>query len=228
MPIVDDIDLFESQGGAAHARAIYESDDPSFFFVLTDGDQPLGRIGVIAEESCPANLRGGLPDREYRLFCSVLPPLESAPRFIHEVLSALPSSISPYADIVLNPEFHGAVDTDRSVCEQAGMELFQEKHGYHWDDPGSPVEVPDRLTFVDIDAVGEREYAAIIGRAGEGTLDRNDQWYRDHTGPENWGKVFLSYLTDEHRDSWLVGHDTAGDTVGFIAVSDIGGGEPTE
>jgi ribosomal protein S18 acetylase RimI-like enzyme len=225
--VIDDIDLFESMGDAAFARSMHESNGPCFFFVLTEQGRPVGRIGVVAEPSCPPDLRRGLPELEYRMFGCMLPQSDDSVQFVGEALASLPSDISPYVDAVTNPEFHGDTTAMRSAFEHAGMHLFQEKHSYHWDDPGTEVEVPNRLTFADIDDIGDDVFAEIIGRTGEETLDRNDRWYRDQTGAANWGRVFLSYLTDDHRDSWLVGLDRRGDAVGFIAISDSGGGDPT-
>jgi hypothetical protein len=162
------------------------------------------------------------------MFDCILPPTEEAVSFVRFALQSLSSEVSPYADAISNPELDGDVASVTWALEQAGMSLFQEKHSYHWDDPGVDVLVPDRLDFRTIDEVGEEAFAGIIGRSGEGTLDRNDLWYRDETGPDNWGRVFLTYLADEHRDGWLVGVDRNGEGVGFVSVSDMGPGEPTE
>ena len=150
MTIVDDVDLFESVGETTFARSIHESKNPSFFYVLTDAGRVVSRIGVIAEESCPPNLRGSLPEREFRLVGCMLDGDGNDVPFLREVLASLPSEIAPYVDVISNPEFHRDADRLRSVYEQAGMALFQEKHSYHWDDPGISLEVPGRLTFADV------------------------------------------------------------------------------
>ena len=226
--VIDDVELFESMGDAAFARSIQESSDPSSFFVLTENGRAVSRIGVVAEPSCPPDLRGSLPELEYRMFgCNLESRSDKTAQFVRDVLASLRSDIASYVDVVSNPEFHGETAAARLAFEQAGMQLFQEKHSYHWNDPGSPVAVPARLRFADIDEIGDDAFGAIIGRTGEGTLDRNDEWYRSQTGASNWGRVFLSYLTEDHRDSWFVGLDVRGEAVGFVAVSDIGGGEPT-
>jgi ribosomal protein S18 acetylase RimI-like enzyme len=228
MRITQDVELYFSMGESNRARSIAESDNPSYFFVLTEGSKAVARAAVFAHESCPRELRGRLPEREYRLFDVDVPDDDRGAAFIGEVLGRLSTEVAPYVDTLLNPEFNERVAETRAAFEAAGMELFQEKHGYHWDDPGEQIVVPDRLRFVDIDEFGDDEYLSLIGRTGEGTLDRNDVWYRNQTGSENWGKVFAAFLAVEDRNMWLVGGTPGGEPVGFIAVSDFGTDEPNE
>ena len=228
MKIIDDIELFQSMGESDRARSIAESDHPSHFFVAIENGQAVARAALFAHESCPADLRGNLPEREYRMFDVHAPDDGRGPEFVREVLGRLSAEVAPYVDTLLNAEFHERVPETRAVFDAAGLGLFQEKYGYHWDDPGEAVVVPDRLRFVDIDEIGDDEYLGIIGRTGAGTLDRNDAWYREQTGSENWGKVFAAYLAVEDRKMWLVGLTPGGEPVGFIAVSDFGVDEPNQ
>ena len=64
---------------------------------------------------------------------------------------------------------------------------------------------------------------ALIAGVGEGTLDRNDRYYRSNMDPKDWGAVFVTFLEDADAPRWLVGLLPNGDPVGFVAVSDFDG-----
>ena len=120
----------------------------------------------------------------------------------------------------LNTARPSHLEQRRAAYEAAGMVLFQEKEGFTW--AGSPVTVPDRLTFSPVHAVGRSAYRDVLARCGKGTLDRNDAWYRRLAGPTNWGSVFMTFCGAGDEDTWLLASLPSGSPVGVVAVSAFG------
>jgi len=78
---------------------------------------------------------------------------------------------------------------------------------------------PTRLRFRDIDDVGRDAYRTVLGRVGEGTLDRNDAHYRRLAGEQNWASVFMTFLADADAPMWLLATLPSGQPVGIVAMS---------
>ena len=189
--------------------------------MLTEDGEPVARVGFFAHPSCPPELRGDLPVREYRLFGLIPPPSDSfdaGASFLGDVVTTLPTGEAVYVDGIVNREYHEDAAFRCRLLEAAGMELFQEKHGYQWEDSGDRIVVPSRLSFESIDAVGDDRYFGMIAARGRARSTATDAWYWGQTGAENWGRVFGSYVTGDDRDMWLVGSKPTGEPVGFIAI----------
>ena len=180
--------------------------------VLLDGGGPVGRVGVRVEETCPAEFLGDLPPYETNL------DLHATGRAAALLLDAARTAGPWPVQARVNSARSDRVEELRAAYEAAGMELFQEKQGFTW--TGSPVTVPDRLTFRSVGPVGRDAYRDVLAACGEGTLDRNDAWYRRLAGPANWGSVFMTFCGA--GDPWLLASLPGGEPVGVVAVSPFG------
>ena len=58
-----------------------------------------------------------------------------------------------------------------------------------------------------------------MARTSDGTLDRNDAWYRGHMTAIDWAAVMAGFLEEGDEAGWLVGEDRDGQPVGFVALS---------
>lgn len=181
---------------------------PDGLVLLADG-VPIGSVGVRIEETCPAEFLGDLPPHETNLVNL------SAPAAAAGVLLAAARTAGP-APVQARVNAEGPLAAERRAAyEGAGMELFQEKQGFTW--TGSPVTVPDRLVF---GPAGHDVYRDVLARCGEGTLDRNDAWYRRLAGPTNWGSVFMTFRGA--GDPWLLASLPSGEPVGVVAMTPFG------
>lgn len=185
--------------------------------LLRDGE-PVGRVDVRVEETCPAEFLGDLPPYETNLAGLELPWDDPAAGAV--LLDAARAAGPAPVQARLNAERPELLAERRAAYEAAGMVLFQEKQGFCW--TGSPVTVPDRLDFRTVRSVGRDAYRDVLARCGEATLDRNDAWYRDLAGPANWGSVFMTFCEAGDEDTWLLASLPGGDPVGVVAVSPFG------
>ena len=194
-------------------------------FILEENGQPVGGVGFDVEPTCPPELLGDLPRDELFLRDLWLPWdggwLAAGQQLIPGALSVIAAAVPDRLQVRTNPEAHDEHAERVVLFDSLGMELFQEKEGFTWSDPGEPVVVPDRLEFGTIDEVGRDRYRDVIAAVGEGTLDRNDFYYRSHMDPRDWGSVYTSFFEEGYAPMWLLGLLPGGEAVGFVAVSDF-------
>ncbi len=69
-----------------------------------------------------------------------------------------------------------------------------------------------------LEEVGDDAYRSIFSRIPARGLDRNDNYYYAATGPENWARVMMAFLSPEDRSSCLIGYDS-GEPVGIVGLS---------
>ncbi|WP_394843875.1 GNAT family N-acetyltransferase [Pendulispora brunnea] len=194
-------------------------------FVLTRRDIDIGRVGFQVEDTCPAAFLGDLPAREAFAFGLWLPwdapdYVEAGRFLIKEAIDTIRHDIPEAPQMVVNRETSAHPEKQCAVFEALGAALFQEKQGFTWTRGSTcPPSPSNRLVFETIEQVGPELYCSIIGRVGEGTLDRNDAWYRARAGEMNWAKVFMTYFGSGDEKSWLVARQPNGDPVGMVAVS---------
>ncbi len=223
-------------GAADNSTAIAglcaDPDRDLWMFLLERNGQVVGRAGFFSEPTHPLDFASDLPDRELNLFDLALPWdqdgwLDAGVELLTAAQARVDAPGCEYWDARVNAEFHDRPEQRRRLMEAAGMALFQEKHGFHWDDPGRPVVVPDRLRFRSIVEIGEERYRTTLGRVGRGTLDRNDRWYHAKAGEANWAAVFTAAMDDGDADMWLHGELADGTPVGFVAMADFKVPDPT-
>jgi len=120
-------------------------------------------------------------------------------------------------EVRINNEYHPDAAAMCRLLETCGMTLFHEKQGFSWVDDGAPIEIGDRLDFRSLPEVGEDTYRSVIAPCGEGTLDRNDRYYWEGCGPDNWAAQMTAFVDEDDASMWRIGF--AGDSaVGYVAV----------
>jgi RimJ/RimL family protein N-acetyltransferase len=216
-------DFVGPEGETETVAGMWESGEsrPEWSFILEDGGHRLGRIAYRVEDTCQPEFLGDLPPRELYVYGWEMSWNDTVPEagraLVGESIRRLPDTLPELVQVRLNAEFHSHIPTRLEIIEAVGFELFQEKEGVLWEDDGVPVQVPDRLRFPSVSEVGREPYRAVLGSTGRGTLDRNDRYYYELAGEENWSNVFMSFVEDQ--DMWLLGVLEDGTPVGFVAVS---------
>lgn len=143
--------------------------------------------------------------------------IDAGRRLLNESVTAIRGEVPDLLEARINNEGRLHSDARCHVMETVGMELFHEKRGFSWIDDGSRVAVGDRLEFRSVAETGTDAFRSVMAACGEGTLDRNDRYYWEGCGPDNWSAQMITYLTEEDASMWLVGyHDRL--PVGFVAV----------
>ncbi len=223
----DELDWFaaidpETPALAAELRELWDngSGRPEWTLVADAGGQPLGRVALLTEP-----LGCGLPTLEGRLTGLWLdwsaPAHGEVARALLDAVAELARPVTPFVERRLNPEVHRDVERWRSVLEDAGFVLFQEKSGFVWTDDGAALVPPERLEFRSIVDVGPDVYAAAMGSVIGGTLDRNDQYYLDACGHEGWGREMVGALEPGGEPGWLLAHEADGTLAGYVAVGEF-------
>lgn len=198
---------------------------PDWCFVLEEGGEVVGRVGFSVLPTCPPEFLGELPPDELFLFGLWLPwdddPVGVGLTLIPEALRRIDEDVPDRLQVRTNVEVYPEHAHRVALFDALGMDLFQEKQGFTWVDDGSPVEVPDRLTFHTVDEAGRDHYRDVLAGVGEATLDRNDFYYRSHMDPQDWGSVYMTFLDDSEAPMWLLALLPDGEPVGFVAVSEF-------
>lgn len=202
------------------------------FVVARDGVD-VGRVAFRVDDTCPPELLGDLPPREVFVHGLWLPwgdpsHLEAGRFLLERARERLRADLPETFQAIVNRANDEHAEARCAVLEAAGYGLFQEKQGFTWTRGASPTPPPSgRLRFVSLDEVGHERYRQVLGAVGEGTLDRNDAWYRAKAGEENWGKVFMTFLGPDDAKSWLLATLPDGEPVGMVAVGPLEEGTAT-
>lgn len=204
---------------------LYAADEsrPEWCFVVEDGQDRVGRIGfgVYPTMSDPSWL-GTLPEYELSTFGLHLPwgsDVEKPGRvMLAAAAEALGGAVPDLLEVRIYSEIHAHAETRCQLLADLGFDLFTEKQGFSWIGDGSVIEAPGRLTYRTVDEVGIDTYRQVMTRCGEGSLDRNDRYYWDGCGPENWARQMTVYLADADKKMWLIGY-TGDEPVGYVAVA---------
>lgn len=191
---------------------------PEWTLLAEDDGQPVGRLALFTEPfGC------GLEVREGRLAGLWLDrqaaELHAVGRKLLEAATELASGVTPFIERRLNPEIHDDIGFWRGVLADAGFELFQEKGGFVWADPGEELARPTRLTFTSLAEVGREAYAQAMAATIPGTLDRNDRFYLEACGPLGWGTEMVGFADTDDEPTWLLAHELDGTLAGYVGVS---------
>lgn len=191
---------------------------PEWCFLGSVDGQAVARLGFLQTDSVtdPAWL-GALPARELSLFALAAWATDPAAT-LESMIRRTAAAVAPGLDLQIrtNPAVHADYPLRRELAGRLGLPLFQEKQGVRW--AGGEVRVPGRVAFRTITDAGTPLFRTVLAGAGAGTLDRNDRWYRDRTGPEHWADQMLVYCEPGDEPSWLIG-EVDGRPVGYVAVS---------
>lgn len=198
---------------------------PGWCFVVAHAGNPVGRVGFrVAPTTTDPRWLGTLPPEELFVFGLEVPwdgdYLGPGRALLADAAAQLRGDVPDLLEVRINNEWHPNAVARRRLLEACGMGLFHEKQGFGWVDDGAPLDTGDRLTFRSIDETGDDVYRAVMAPCGEGTLDRNDRYYWEGCGPENWAAQMTAFVDDDDRPMWLTGWEGA-DPVGYIAVSTV-------
>jgi len=205
---------------------------PEWWFALSDDHRDCGRVGFVAYPTCPQEFLGRLPAQEVAISGLWLPwddpgVVEAGQILIQEAWSAIQNELPASPQVSVNVRTDAHYEQRLRVFERLGMQLFQEKLGFGWHRRDNPPTEVGRLSVRSLAQVGAERVRKILGRAGEATLDRNDYWYREMAGVENWSNVMMGYCGPENEDTWLVATDEHGNDVGMAGVSEFDEGVAT-
>jgi ribosomal protein S18 acetylase RimI-like enzyme len=117
-----------------------------------------------------------------------------------------------------NPHVHPHVKERVNLAYRLGFELWQEKEGFFWTDPGGDLPVPECLRFRSMAEIGPEAYAEIVAAAAVGSLDRLQVDDVAHNTPLGWATEFIKIYSGSDQHSWLAAYDPAGTPVGFVGV----------
>ena len=111
----------------------------------------------------------------------------------------------------------------QQLLESCGFRQIQAKRRYVWKDPGTTVEVPTRLEFRPLSAVGENAYVEALGRVTEATLDREDQADIARLGLGAAGPAYMALLRDLEflPDEWQLAYLPEGRLCGLVVPQAI-------
>ena len=191
-------------------------------FVLEDRSRRLGRMGFrVSPTTSDPRWLGSLPPEELTLFGLDLPwdddYLDAGRRLITEAAVTLDGPVPEVLELRINNEIHDHPDARCRLAEELGMCMFSEKQGFEWVDDGIPIAAPGRLAWRSVTDIGVDAYRAVMAGCGSGTLDRNDCYYWEGCGADNWAMQMTEYLDPADASMWLIGY--ADDVpVGYIAV----------
>ncbi|CAN5583348.1 hypothetical protein BH23CHL6_BH23CHL6_00410 [soil metagenome] len=222
---IDELDAFAATGVddgsefAAKLRSMLEDGTtrPEWCFLALIDGRPIARACFALDEPPAA-----APIEMY-LFGLALDwqragAAEAAKALLEQALPDM-SAVGPPIDVRVNPEVHPDSESRRRLLESAGLGLFQEKAGYVWQAGIAGIARSDRLRFRSLEAVGRDEFIAVMARGPAGTLDRNDRWYYELTGPVGWATVMMGSLQPGDEPSWQLAYDSAAEAVGYVMLS---------
>ena len=198
-----------------------EQDEVPFRYGLFRGSEQIGQVDLVIESTVPNDAwLGKLPPAEMFLAGLQLPWdedwLAAGSDLIRGVIAQVPSSTPAVLQANTNLELHEHPWRRVHLFEALGFDLFQEKHGYLWVDRGQPIEVT--LETRSLDEIGDDAYRSVFSSIPARGLDRNDNYYYDAAGAENWASVMMTFFAPADRSSCFVGYE-AGEPVGMVGLS---------
>jgi GNAT superfamily N-acetyltransferase len=198
-----------------------EQDEVPFRYGLFRGSEQIGQVDLVIEPTVPNDAwLGRLPPAEMFLAGLQLPWdedwLVAGSELIRGVIGQVPSSTPAVLQANTNLEVHEHPWRRVHLFEALGFDLFQEKHGYLWVDRDQPIEVT--LETRTLEEMGEAAYRSVFSSIPAQGLDRNDNYYYDAAGPENWASVMMTFFAPDDRSSCFVGYE-AGEPVGMVGLS---------
>lgn len=192
------------------------------YVALVDGE-PVARVAFALDEP-PANA-----PLEMYLFGLALDwnrhgARDAALTMLDEALPAVAAGRPPI-DARVNPEVHPDYEPRRALLEEAGFRLFQEKAGYAWHAGEKLPARSSRLTFRTLREVGQDAFIEVLSLGPAGTLDRNDRYYYELTGPRGWATVMMGFCGPGDESTWKVGFDAQGGAAGYVMLSSFDEGQ---
>jgi RimJ/RimL family protein N-acetyltransferase len=195
---------------------------PDWCFVIEHDRDRVGRVGFGVEPTMSDSAwLGTLPRYELSAFGLNLPwtgEFETPGRSLFAAAADSLRGVPKILEIRTNNEVHPHHAERRRLLRGLGFEVFVEKQGFTWADDGSAITVPGRLTFRTIEEVGVDAFRVVMGQCGDGSLDRNDRYYWDGSGADNWAQQMTEYLADTDSSMWLIGY-SGEEPVGYVAVA---------
>lgn len=193
------------------------SSRPEWSLVAKVDGTPVGRVALAAQP-----LGGGINEPELRLVAAWIdwrhPASSETARDLLGACDLIAEQLRPTViDRRLNAEVHDDIPAWRSVLEENGYELFQEKQGYLWIDSGEALPSADRVSVHSLSEVGRDRFLDVMAATAAGTLDRNDRYYIARCTPRPWADEILRFVEPANEPSTLLTFD-GDDPVGFVAL----------
>jgi RimJ/RimL family protein N-acetyltransferase len=223
----DELDLFVGAAGSPdHRREVEQylesmfaagSMRPGWCFVAEEEGRPLGRVAFWTlpgmEEPFALVLLDVPWDGDYvgvgaRLLGDVLNEARGlGAEAIEHVLDAPP----------MPPQFQHHPEKRVELLRSVGFVFRRETGRFEWRG-GEPPAVPDRLSFRDLEEVGEEAFVDAMRRVSEGTLDREIREERERLGPQRAAREFFEDARRvKHEPSWWrLAYAPGGELVGLV------------
>ncbi len=146
---------------------------------------------------------------------------EAGAAFLPEVLKRMHAGGAGRIDYAIYSMYAKHPEAQCEAVEAAGFRLVQQKKHLVWKDPGHAVEVPGRLRFRTLKAVGETEFTDAVRCVTAGSLDRDLAGDIERLGPEPAARALVKLLkdTDCNEDWWQLGFTPEGELVGLVVPS---------
>lgn len=122
----------------------------------------------------------------------------------------------------MRPQFQHHPEKRVELLENTGFAFRRETGRFEWRGRNSPV-VPGRLSFCDLEEVGEDTFVDAMRRVSEGTLDREIREERERFGTEKAAREFFEDARRvRHDPSWwrLAYNRPEGDLVGLVMTAE--------
>jgi ribosomal protein S18 acetylase RimI-like enzyme len=191
---------------------------PEWSFIAESDGEVLARAGFLSQEP-PAD--APVEIYLFGLWVEWDKPL-AVSAAVQMLKTALPvvASVGAPVDARTNPAVHPDYEQRRALFDAAGMGIFQEKQGHYWQAGATAMPLPSsRLSFRAYAELPRHEFLATLSLGPAGTLDRNDRYYYELTGPVGWAKVMEGFLGPGDEATWKVGYDASGTPIGYVMLS---------
>lgn len=117
----------------------------------------------------------------------------------------------------------GQAEHQKELYLDAGLKEVQSKKRFELNLAGHVAQLEYRLTYRNMEEVGEKAYLEAIRRVTEGTLDRLDILGIAEKGAENAARHYLEVLKNiDHKPTWWqLGYDGEGKLAGLVVPQKI-------
>jgi RimJ/RimL family protein N-acetyltransferase len=147
--------------------------------------------------------------------------VSGAAELLARALPAIAAQPGAPIDARVNAELHDDTVDRRRLLSNAGFSLFQEKDGHVWRAGGPPPDASQRLAFRTLATVGRDAFVKILARGPQSTLDRNDRYFYELVGAEDWAATMMGNARPGDESTWKVAYDDDGRPVGYVMLSDF-------
>lgn len=201
-----------TEGFAQYIRELWErgASSPERTFVIEAGGQFIGRI-LYRGQGEEVNFTGLiLPwDGDY---------LTLGQQLFHVSLAQLQAEGVRILEAYVTSGWEYQQSVQR-LMEQLGLPLVQTKLRYVWHQTDEPLTEPARLTYRNLDDIGDEAFIDLIRRSSVDSLDRLDQLQVTEMGSEQHAHTYFDLLKNEFGHFphwWQAAYTPTGEAVGHV------------